>query len=82
MQDLLLKIEGFQYTMSLDLNMGYYHIELDSESSRLCTIVLHWGKYDNLKVPMDLCNSLYIFQEKMKKLFVGFIMYVRTLMTS
>ena len=29
-QDLLLKIEGFKYATSLDLNMGYYHIELDT----------------------------------------------------
>ena len=27
-QDLLLKLEGFKYASSLDLNMGYYHIEL------------------------------------------------------
>ena len=27
-QDLLLKLEGFQHAMSLDLNLGYYHIEL------------------------------------------------------
>ena len=25
-QELLLKLEGFQYATSLDLNMGYYHI--------------------------------------------------------
>ena len=63
-QDLLLKLEGFQYATSLDLNMGYYHIELDPESSRLCTIVLPWGKYEYLKLPMGLCNSPDIFQEK------------------
>jgi len=27
-QDMLLKLEGFKYATSLDLNMGYYHIEL------------------------------------------------------
>ena len=31
-QDLLLKLEGFKYATSLDLNMGYYHIELISVS--------------------------------------------------
>jgi hypothetical protein len=41
--DLLLKIEGFKYATSLDLNMGYYHIELSPNSQRLCTIVLPWG---------------------------------------
>ena len=39
-QDLLLKLEGFRYASSLDLNMGYYHIELCPESKRLRTIVL------------------------------------------
>ena len=27
-QDMLLNLEGFTYALSLDLNMGYYHIEL------------------------------------------------------
>ena len=31
-QDLLLKLEGFKYGTSLDLNMGYYHIELTPAS--------------------------------------------------
>ena len=76
-QDLLLKLEGFKYASSLDLNMGYYHIELCPESKRLCTIVLPWGKYEYQKLPMGLCNSPDIFQEKMNELFAGFE-YVRT----
>ena len=76
-QDLLLKLEGFKYASSLDLNMGYYHIELCPESKRLWTIVLPWGKYEYQKLPMGLCNSPDIFQEKMNKLFAGFE-YVRT----
>ena len=44
-QDLLLKLEGFQYGTSVNLNMGYYHIELSHNSKKLCTIVLPWGKY-------------------------------------
>ena len=70
-QDLLLKLENFQYATSLDLNMVYYHKELAPESKRLCTIVLPWGKYKYQKLPMGLCNSLDIFQEKMNKLFAG-----------
>ena len=31
-QDMLLKLEGFQFATSLDLNMGYYHIELSPHS--------------------------------------------------
>jgi hypothetical protein len=57
-QDLLLKLEGFQYATSLDLNMGYYHIELSPDSKRL------WGKYEYQKLPMGLCNSPDIFKRK------------------
>ena len=76
-QDLLLKLEGFQYATSLDLNMGYYHIELSPNSKRLCTIVLPWGKYEYQKLPMGLCNSPDIFQEKMSTL-MGDLEFVRT----
>ena len=69
--DMLQKLEGFSYATSLDLNMGYYHIELTPDSSRLCTIVLPWGKYEYRKLPMGLCNSPDIFQEKMSELMAG-----------
>ena len=39
----LLKLEGFQYATSLDLNMVYYHIQLSENAGKLCTIVLPWG---------------------------------------
>ena len=71
-QDLLMKLEGFQYASSLDLNMGYYHIELSTEASKLCTIVLPWGKYKYCRLPMGVCNSPDVFQEQMNELFAGF----------
>ena len=49
--------------------MGYYHIKLTQNLSDLCTVVLLWGKYEYLKLPMGLCNSPDIFQEKMGDLF-------------
>ena len=69
--DLLQKLEGFHFATSLDLNMGYYHIELTPNSARLCTIVLPWGKYEYVRLPMGLCNSPDIFQEKMSDLMQG-----------
>merc|ERR1712115_31318 len=76
-QDMLLKLEGFMYATSLDLNMGYYHIKLDIDSRKLCTIVLPWGKYEYNALPMGLCSSCDIFQEKMSELMQG-IEFVRT----
>ena len=48
--------------------MGYYHIKLRPHTSRLCIVVLPWGKYEYLRLPMGLCNSSNIFQEKMSNL--------------
>ena len=74
---MLLKMEGFNYATSLDLNMGYYHIKLDAASRKLCTIVLPWGKYEYNALPMGLCSSCDIFQEKMSDLMQG-LEFVRT----
>lgn len=69
--DMLQKLEGFMFATSLDLNMGYYHILLTPNASRLCTVVVPWGKYEYLRLPMGLCNSPDIFQEKMSELMQG-----------
>src|SRR5687767_3575721 len=70
-QEMLLKLEGFMWATSLDLNMGYYHLSLTPNTSWLCTMVLLWGKYEYLRLPMGLCNSPDIFQGKMSELMVG-----------
>ena len=69
--DMLQKLEGFMYATSLDLNMGYYHMRLTPFSSKLCTIVLPWGKYEYCRLPMGLCISPDVFQEKMSELMAG-----------
>ena len=70
--EILLKLEGFQYAMSLGLNMGYYHIQLRENASNLCTIILPWGKYRYKRLPMVVANLPDIFQQKMNDLFHGF----------
>ena len=56
-QDMLQKLEGFMYATSLDPNMGYYHLLLTPNASRLCTIVLPWGKYEYLRLPWDYATA-------------------------
>jgi hypothetical protein len=45
----LQELEGFTYATALDLNMGYYTIRLDPDASKICTIILPWGKYSYLR---------------------------------
>ena len=64
----LQEMEGFTYATALDLNMGYYTIRLDPDAQKICTIVLPWGKYSYLRLPMGIAGSPDFFQEKMSSL--------------
>ncbi len=64
----LQEIGGFSYASALDLNIGYYTIRLDSDASKICTIIFPWGKYSYRRLPMGLACSSDIFQEKMSEL--------------
>jgi hypothetical protein len=49
---MLQELEEFAYATSLDMNMGYNTIKLDSDAQKLCTIVTPFGKYQYLRLPM------------------------------
>ena len=67
----LQELEGFTYATTLDLNMGYYTIRLDPNSSKICTLIFPWGKYSYLRLPMGVAGSPDIFQAKMSELMVA-----------
>ena len=60
--EMLLKLEGLQYVKSLDLDMGYYHIQITEDASNLCTIILPWKNYHYKRLPTGVNNSLDILQ--------------------
>jgi hypothetical protein len=64
----LQELEGFTFATALDLNMGYYTIRLDSDASKICTIIFPWGKYSYNQLPMGIASSPDIFQGKMSEL--------------
>ena len=70
--EILLKLEGFQYAMSLDLRMVYYQIQFIEEESNICMIIIPWGKYYYKCLPMVVYNSPQFFQQKMNDFFKGF----------
>ena len=70
--EMLLKLEGFQYAMSIDLNMGYHHVQLRENKINLCTIILLWGKFRYKLLTMGVVYSPDIFQQNMNNLFHGF----------
>ena len=62
--EMLLKLEGFQYASSLDLSMGYYHIRLSENASNLCTIILLWGNTGTSVYQWELRTHQTFFNRK------------------
>ncbi len=48
--------------------MGCYTIRLDSDASKICTIIFPWRKYSHKQLPMGIAGSPDIFQGKMSEL--------------
>jgi dihydroorotate dehydrogenase len=50
--------------------MFYYHIKLDADAQKLCTIVFPWlmGKYKYKRLPMGIKIAPDVFQNVMSKL--------------
>ena len=61
-------IEEFTFATALDLNMRYYHIKLDADAQKICTIILPWGKYKYKRLPMEIKIAPDFFQNVMSKL--------------
>ena len=53
----------------IDIAMQFYTFKLDEESSWLCVIVIPFGKFYYLHLPMGVCNSPDFVQEIMEDIF-------------
>jgi hypothetical protein len=60
--------------------MGHYHIKLDADAQRLCTIVFPWHmrKYKYKRLPMGIKIAPDVFQNVMSKLVLD-MEYVKTI---
>jgi hypothetical protein len=70
------EIEGDTFATALELNMRYYTIRLDPDTSKICTIIFPWGKYSYKRLPMGIAGSPDIFQGKVPELMES-LEYVR-----
>ena len=55
----------------LDASSGFWQIELDDESSKLCTFNKPFGRYMFKRLPFGLCSAQDVFQDVMSEIFSG-----------
>lgn len=63
LEDLSAKLSNKCIFSVLDLKEGFYHIELDEQSTSYCTFNSPFGLYKFLRLPFGLVNSAEVFQK-------------------
>lgn len=68
-EQMLGNVRGKNKFTVLDARDGFWHIELDEESSYLCTFITQWGRYRFLVLPFGLNVAPEIFQKAMEEVY-------------
>ncbi|XP_061193379.1 uncharacterized protein K02A2.6-like [Saccostrea echinata] len=63
------KVAGASVFSTLDASSGFWHIQLDEESSKLTTFNTPFGRYKYLRMPMGINSAPEIFQRTVSQLF-------------
>ena len=71
LDELLPLLHGKKHFSVIDVKKGYWHQELDHESSLLCTFNTPFGRYRFKRLPFGLTVSQDIFQRKLDTVFCG-----------
>ena len=68
-EDVLTRIPNAKVFSVLDATSGYWQIELDDESTELCTFNTPFGRYAFKRLPFGISSSQDIFQSVMTDIF-------------
>ena len=79
--EMLLKLEGFRYDKSLDLNMVYYHIWHSEKLRNLCMFIIPWVKYSYKHLKWDVLTHQSFSNRKLMIHSKDFNLSIRTYMT-
>ena len=71
LEDTLHEMRDAKMFTKADLSSGYWHIQLDDESSNLTTFQTKFGRYRWLRLPFGLNVSAEIFQRKLLEALQG-----------
>ena len=70
-QEISSHLAGKKVFSTLDLKDGYWQIELDEQSSLLCTFNTPFGRFRFTRMPFGLNSASEVFQKKNEEVFAG-----------
>ena len=70
-QEIVTEFAGKTVFSTLDLKDGYWQIQLDEESSQLCTFSTPFGRYRFTRMPFGIKSASEVFQKKNEEAFAG-----------
>ncbi|ORE00292.1 TF29 [Hepatospora eriocheir] len=76
MNDLLITFKNSKYYTTLDLNMGYYQIEMEQNSIKYTSFILNGEQYEFTRMPFGLQNAPMTFQKAMNRL-LSHLQYIK-----
>ena len=63
------QMSGARYFSTLDAREGFWQVELDERSSKLCTFITQWGRFRFLRMPYGISCASDEFQRITDELF-------------
>ena len=69
LDEIMPRLHGKKYFSVVDTKKGYWHVELDEESSYLCTFNTPFGRYRFKRLPFGVKVSQDIFQRKLDEVY-------------
>ena len=70
-QEVSSELAGKKVFSTLDLKDGYWQLELDEESSKLCTFAIPFSRYRFTRMSFGLKSASEVFQKKNEAVFEG-----------
>ena len=67
-EEIVARLNGAKYFTTLDASQAFYQIQLDEESSKLCTISTPFGRFRFLRLPYGIKSASEVFQRSVSQM--------------
>ena len=69
--DIISDLAGAKHFSKLDASQGFYQLELDEESTKLCTMATPFGRYSFRRLPFGISSAPELFHRTMSQMMEG-----------